>query len=85
MASKVKLYALSTCSHCKRAKELLQEKGVEHEVTEVDLLTGEERQQVIEEVKQYNPSLSFPTVLVGDKCIVGYKKGEIEEALKENA
>ncbi len=84
MAEKVKLYALSTCSHCKRAKEFLQEKGVDYDITEVDLLKGEEREQAIEEVKQYNPSLSFPTLLVADQTIVGFKKEEIEEALNKN-
>lgn len=82
MADKVKLYALSTCSHCKKTKELLQNKGVDFDATDVDQLEGDQRQQVIEEVKQYNPSLSFPTLLIGDKCIVGYKKDDIEEALK---
>ena len=82
MADNVKLYALSTCSHCKKAKELLQQKGVDYDVTDVDQLEGDQRQQVIEEVKQYNPSLSFPTLVIGDRCIVGYKKDEIEEALQ---
>jgi len=84
MADKVKLYALSTCGHCKKTKELLQNKGVDYDCTEVDQLEGQERQEAIEEVKQYNPSLSFPTLVVGDKCVVGYKKEEIEEALKNH-
>ena len=85
MADKVKLYALSTCSHCKKTKELLQNQGVDYDATDVDQLEGEKRQEAIEEVKQYNPSLSFPTLVIGDKCIVGYKKDEIEEALKGHA
>ena len=85
MADKVKLYALSTCSHCKKTKELLQNQGVDYDATDVDQLEGEKRQEAIEEVKQHNPSLSFPTLLIGDKCIVGYKKDEIEEALKGHA
>jgi len=85
MADKVKLYALSTCSHCKKTKELLQSQGVDYDATDVDQLEGEKRQEAIEEVKQHNPSLSFPTLVIGDKCIVGYKKDEIEEALKGHA
>jgi glutaredoxin-like protein NrdH len=57
---------------------------VDYDCTDVDQLEGQERQEVIEEVKQYNPSLSFPTLVVGDKCVVGYKKEEIEEALKNH-
>lgn len=82
MTDSVKVYALSTCSHCKKAKELLQQKGVDYDATDVDQLEGDQRQQVIEEVKQYNPSLSFPTLVIGERCIVGYKKDEIEEALQ---
>jgi glutaredoxin len=48
---------------------------------DVDLLQGEERSRMIEEVKKYNPNCSFPTILIGDKVIVGHKEGEIKEAL----
>lgn len=77
----VKLYALSTCVHCRNTKEYLNSCGVGYECVEVDKLTGEERQQVIEEVRNLNPSCSFPTIVIGDKIIVGFRKEEIREAL----
>lgn len=77
----VKLFALSTCSHCKNTKKLLDELGVKYDRVEVDLTQGEERQQLIEEVKKYNPALSFPTLLIGDKIIVGFRENEIKETL----
>ena len=40
-----------------------------------------EREAVIEEVKKFNPNLSFPTVVIGDKVIVGYRENEIKETL----
>jgi glutaredoxin-like protein NrdH len=49
----------------------------------VDRLSGDERQQAIDEVKKNNPNLSFPTLLIGDKCIVGFKKDEIQDALEQ--
>jgi glutaredoxin-like protein NrdH len=79
----VKLYALSTCGHCKNTKRFLDEMDVEYDMTEVDLTSGEERKAVIEEVKQYNPGLTFPTLVVGPKVIVGFKEQEIREALKK--
>ncbi len=82
MSVKVKLYALSTCIHCKRTKELLEEKNVDYDCVYVDLLKGEERNEILNKVKEFNPRLSFPTLVVGDKCIVGFRKEEIEEALK---
>ncbi|MFP4039264.1 MAG: glutaredoxin family protein [Desulfosudaceae bacterium] len=77
----VKLYALSTCSHCKSVKNLLNQHEVNYETVEVDLLQGEERQAMIEEVKQHNSRVTFPTILIGDEVIVGYREEDIKEAL----
>ena len=77
----VKIYTLSTCSHCKATKKLLGDHGVQYEFTDVDLLEGEERAQIINEVRQYNPACSFPTIIIGDKVIVGHKEEEIRTAL----
>ncbi|MFW6052654.1 MAG: glutaredoxin family protein [Desulfosalsimonas sp.] len=77
----VKVYALSTCAHCKNAKKLLNNCNVNYDSVEVDLLSGEERQAILEEVRELNPRVSFPTIKVGDEVIVGYKEDEIKEAL----
>jgi glutaredoxin-like protein NrdH len=77
----VKLYTLSTCSHCKHTKQYLNDCGVKYDFVEVDQLQGQERTDMIEEVKKYNANCSFPTILVGDKVIVGFKENEIKEAL----
>lgn len=77
----VKLYALSTCSHCKNTKEYLNTCGVEYECIDVDKLEGDERKQIIEEVKKINPSCSFPTLIIGNRVIVGFRQDEIKEAL----
>ena len=39
----VKIYSLSTCSHCKATKKFLGECGIQYDFTDVDLLSGEER------------------------------------------
>lgn len=77
----VKIFSLSTCSHCKSTKKLLNECTVQYDFVDVDLLQGEERAAILEEVKKFNPKCSFPTVIIGDKVIVGYKEKEIKEAL----
>jgi glutaredoxin-like protein NrdH len=79
----VKLYALSTCGHCKNTKRLLDELNVDYDATEVDLTSGDERKALIEEIKQLNPGLTFPTLVVGSKVIVGFKEQEIKEALEK--
>ena len=82
MADKdVKLYTLSTCSHCKSTKKLLNECTINFDSVDVDLLEGEERKAILEEIKKINPRCSFPTLIIGEKVIVGYKEKEIKEAL----
>ncbi len=81
MAPPVKLYTLSTCSHCKSTKKLLADCTVQYDFVDVDLLQGEERAAILEDVKKFNPKCSFPTIIIGDKVIVGYKEKEIKEAL----
>jgi glutaredoxin-like protein NrdH len=76
-----KLYSLSTCSHCKSCKRFLGECGVEYEFTDVDLLPEEERNEVIEEIKKLSARCAFPTIIIGDKVIVGFRENEIREAL----
>ncbi len=79
---KISLYALSTCIWCKKTKDLLSNLGVKYDYVYVDLLKGPDRDEAVDQVKHYNPSCSFPTLVIGDKCIVGYREKEIKEALK---
>jgi glutaredoxin len=78
---KVRIYALSTCMWCKKTKKLFEEGSVEYEFEDVDLLQGEEREKMLAEMKQHNPNTSFPTILVDDTVIVGYREDELKEAL----
>jgi len=78
----VKVYALSTCIHCRNCKNFLDEMGVPYDCVHVDELLGEERREMVEEVRRYNPSVSFPTVVVGDAVVVGFKKDELTRLLE---
>jgi glutaredoxin-like protein NrdH len=79
----VKIYTLSTCGHCKSTKKLLNECGVQFECIDVDKLEGDAQSSILEEVKKLNPDCSFPTIVIGDKIIVGYREKEIKEALNQ--
>jgi len=81
MEDNVKVYSLSTCSHCRATKRFLGECGVQYEFTDVDLLDGEERKAILEDIKKLNPRCSFPTIIIGETVIVGYKEEEIRKAL----
>jgi len=80
-ACDVMLYALSTCSHCKNCKEFLNGCGVRYDCIDVDQLEGEERKIILEKIKEINPSCSFPTLVIGDKVIVGFREDKIKECL----
>ena len=81
MSTKVKIYTLSTCSHCKATKKFLSDNNIAFDATEVDLLQGQDREAVLNEVVQYNPQRSFPTIVIGEKIIIGFKESDIREAL----
>jgi glutaredoxin-like protein NrdH len=76
-----KLYSLSTCSHCKACKKFLGECGIEYEFTDVDLLSDDDRKPILDEIKKLTAKCAFPTVIIGEKVIVGFKEQEIKEAL----
>ncbi len=85
-AGDIKVYALSTCPWCKKTKQLLNSMGVEYSFVDVDLLKGEERDKTANDVRKWNPSMSFPTIIINNnKVIVGFKEEEIKDTLKETA
>ena len=80
----IMLYALSTCGWCHKTKKLLDDLGVEYSYEYVDQLAGDEKEAAVKEVKEWNPSCSFPTlVLDHKKCVVGYNEREIRETLRK--
>ena len=81
MDKKVKIYTLSTCGHCKATKEFLNDCAVKYEFEDVDMTHGEERTAILEEIKKWNPNCSFPTIIIGETVIVGFKEDQIKEAL----
>jgi glutaredoxin-like protein NrdH len=77
----VELYSLSTCSHCKDTKDLLNQCGIDYDCVDVDRLDADKRRTILEEIKKVNPQCTFPTLVVGEKVIIGFKEAEIKEAL----
>jgi glutaredoxin len=77
----VMLYALSTCGWCAKTKDLLKDLGVAFDFAYVDLLEGTEQDDAIGQVEKWNPSGSFPTLVIDNrKSIVGFREKEIREA-----
>ena len=80
---KIRLYTLSTCSHCIRTKKFFKDAGIDVEFTDVDLLTGEQREKIMQEVRKLSPECTFPTICIDDKVVVGFNEERIRKALGE--
>ena len=79
---KIRLYTLSTCSHCNRTKRFFKENGIEMEFIDVDLLSGDERERVMNDVRKLNPDCSFPTICIDDHVLVGFNEEKLKKALR---
>lgn len=79
---KVVFYGLSTCIHCKHARQFLEKNDVPFDLHYVDLAEGEERTDLLQHVRAVNPNTSFPTIVIDDsRTIVGYQPEALSEAL----
>jgi glutaredoxin-like protein NrdH len=78
---KIVMYGLSTCVWCKKTRQLLTDLGVDFEYVYVDLLSGNDEESAVREVKRFNPSVSFPTVIINDeRAILGFDEQAIRRA-----
>lgn len=77
---KVKLFALSTCGHCRNTRMLLEDLGVKYDYSYVDKTSGDERAEAVDELSKWNEAVSFPTMVIDDDVvIVGHNEDEIRE------
>jgi glutaredoxin len=59
----------------------MHDNGIDFDYIDVDLLQGADRQRILDEVEQYNPNRSFPTIIIGSDIIIGFREDDIREAL----
>lgn len=60
---------------------MLEEGRFDFDSVDVDLLEGRQRKEMLEEVRRLNKRCSFPTMVIGEQIIVGYRENEIKKAL----
>lgn len=75
------LYSLTTCGFCLNIKKMLDDLKVSFTLIQADELDGDEKKQVMKALRKVNPKCSFPTVVVGDEVVIGYKVQEIKEKI----
>ena len=76
-------YGLSTCIHCRHTREFLEKNNIDFDCTYVDQLDGDARTAALEKVKEVNPRMSFPTMIIGPShtVVIGFNPEAITEAL----
>lgn len=77
----ITLYSLSTCAYCSAIKKMLDDLSLGYQCIQADELPEVEKEKVIDELKTLNPRCSFPTVVIENHVIVGYKVQAIKEKL----
>lgn len=78
----IMLYALSTCVWCRKTKDLLDDLGVAYTYIFVDLESNREQEKLEAEIAEFNPEISFPTMVINNKdCVVGYSPDKIRSLL----
>jgi glutaredoxin len=76
------LFALSTCPHCRHARDFLDENGLAYRYVYVDQLEGPEQKSVVLETEKFNPNHTFPTLIIDDgDVVIGYRETEYKEKL----
>jgi glutaredoxin len=79
----IKVYALSTCPYCKKAKALLKDLGASFEAVDVDLLPKEDHRIVLDSIdqllKKHKLSVNpvFPVILKDREILVGFNETKI--------
>lgn len=78
----IRIFALSTCGWCKKAKKFFNDNKIAYSYVDVDLLAPGDLETATEEQRKYNPRGSFPTIILdSDQCIVGYDETRLKELI----
>jgi glutaredoxin-like protein NrdH len=75
------LYALSTCFHCRRTKQWLDNHNVKYKFVDVDLADEEEKKRLVKEVKELTGASQFPVIKVGDEHVTGFNEERLKKLL----
>lgn len=77
---RVRVYSLSTCPACNKVKKFLDEHKIAYESIVVDTLDSGEQWLTSKELKKYNPSGSYPTVVI-EEVVKGFDESGLKQAL----
>lgn len=71
----VAMFSFTTCPFCRRAKDLLDEKGIPYGVIELDELDGNAGNELRANLGRKTGRTSVPSIFIGGSCIGGCNDG----------
>lgn len=74
--AQVKVYSTPTCPFCIKAKNYLQQKGIEFE--NIDVSSNEAR---LQEMVELSGQMGVPVIMIDNDVIVGFDKSRIDAKL----
>jgi glutaredoxin len=78
----IKIYALSTCGWCKKAKTFFNDNNIKYAYIDVDRVEPTEAEDIRTQQLKHNPAGSFPTIVVDGVGIIGYDLDKLSELLE---
>ncbi len=84
---RVKIFAISYCTPCRKAKMFLEENSVEYEYINIDEAVSEERKDAMIEIGEYLPSrgttIAYPIIIVDDlSAMIGFDRQKLSRILE---
>jgi len=83
MIPPITLYGMMTCEHCQEAKAYLEKRHIPFTFVNVDVLMGQERNDTMAILNKAAMFPAFPTIMIGEKSVVGFDPDKIDAILKE--
>lgn len=77
--AKVKLYTLSTCPWCMKAKKFFKDRKIDVECAEYDLTGPQEQEKILSEMRKYGGGTSFPFAIINGEAVEGFDPEKFAE------
>jgi glutaredoxin len=79
---KIRMYTLSTCPWCMKAKKFFRGKRFDFTYVDYDRAEESEQKRIQKEIKGLGYRLSFPVVFIDDEITIGYDPDRYEALLR---
>ena len=73
--NQVAMFSFTTCPFCRRAKDLLDEKGIDYKALELDELEGNKGNEIRAVLGKRTKRTSVPSIFIGGQYIGGCNDG----------